>query len=714
MATKIQGITIEVGGDTSPLAKAFESANKVISRTQTELRQVEKSLKLDPGNAELLAQKQELLSKQIENTSNKISKLKEIEREVQKRREADPTNDNLAQQLRAVQRELSNTEAGLSKLQAEYNASESSISELNLALGESTKKHLLLKSELDEVNNSIKLNADNAGLLGQKQELLSRQIDNTAGKVDLLTKKEQEIQKQREADPSNEELASELRKVQRELSDTKSGLQKLQTEYKDTEDTLKNLNQTVDDSAGKHRTFKDRLAGVFQGLKDFVTGNHEAADAAGTSATELNSKLEIWDKFSGVVANAAQKLFDFVSGAAQKADDLNTLAKVTGLTTEEIQKLQYSSSFVDVEFDTLSSSLSHLTKGMSDAQRGTGEAKQGFDELRVKLIDNHGQMRNNTEVFYEIIDKLGKIENVTKRDSIAMAIFGESAQNLNPLIEAGSEQLRALGIEAENAGIIMSQETLDGANEFNDAMDRLKLTLAGAASAAGAELAGSMVALIEAIMPLISMVAEFIGLIAGLPPEVLAVIAVFIAVIAIVIKVSMAVSIFSGALGVANLSMIKTVGIILAVVAAVAALLALIVVLAGKKDDIADVGESIKDMVSEAGNVNVSGTEIPRRATGTNYINVNEIPRNATGTNYHPGGLAFITEYSPEQLSLPNGTNMVVMPRGTKVTPNVSGVSNTGAGGGDVFNISINANNVKEFNDIIRLAERARQERRAM
>lgn len=588
MATKIQGITIEVGGDTSPLAKAFESVNKVISSTQTELRQVEKALKLNPSSTELLTQKQQLLSEQVKNTSEKISKLKEIEQEVQKRREADPTNKDLAQQLRTVQRELSNTEAGL---------------------------------------------------------------------------------------------------------------QKLQTEYKDTEGTLKNLNQTVDDGAGKHRTFKDRLAGVFQGLKDFVTGNHNAAGAVETSATELNSKLEIWDKFSSVVANAAQKLFDFVSGAAQKADDLNTLAKVTGLTTEEIQKLQYSSSFVDVDFDTLSSSLSRLTKGMSDAQRGTGEAKWALDDLRISLIDNHGQMKSNTEVFYEIIDKLGKIENVTKRDSLAMAIFGESAQKLNPLIMAGSEQLRALGIEAENAGIIMSQDTLDGANQLNDILDKLKLTIAGVAAAAGAELAGSMVTFFEAITPLILALAKVIALIGKIPPQALIVIGIIITAVTAFMKVTQAVSAAKGMFEAMNPTMWKTVGIIMAIIAALIALIALIVVLTDKTEDVGKVGEAIERMSSDVGNVDVSGSKIPRYATGTNY---------------HRGGLAFITEYSPEQLSLPNGTNMVVMPRGTKVNPNVSGISSSEAGGGDVFNISINANNVEEFNDIIRLAERARQERRAM
>lgn len=588
MATKIQGITIEVGGDTSPLAKAFESVNKVISSTQTELRQVEKALKLNPSSTELLTQKQQLLSEQVKNTSEKISKLKEIEQEVQKRREADPTNKDLAQQLRTVQRELSNTEAGL---------------------------------------------------------------------------------------------------------------QKLQTEYKDTENTLKNLNQAVDDGAGKHRTFKDRLAGVFQGLKDFVTGNHEAAEAAGTSATELNSKLEIWDKFSSVVANAAQKLFDFVSGAAQKADDLNTLAKVTGLTTEEIQKLQYSSSFVDVEFDTLSSSLSHLTKCMSDAQRGTGEAKWALDDLRISLIDNHGQMKSNTEVFYEIIDKLGKIENVTKRDSLAMAIFGESAQKLNPLIMAGSEQLRALGIEAENAGIIMSQDTLDGANQLNDILDKLKLTIAGVAAAAGAELAGSMVTFFEAITPLILALAKVIALIGKIPPQALIVIGIIITAVTAFMKVTQAVSAAKGMFEMMNPTMWKTVGIIMAIITALIALIALIVVLTDKTEDVGKVGKAIEDMSNDVGSVDINGSKIPRYATGTNY---------------HRGGLAYITEYSPEQLSLPNGTNMVVMPRGTKVNPNVSSALSSGAGGGDIFNISINANNVKEFNDIIRLAERARQERRAM
>ena len=76
--SKIAGITIEIGGDTTKLDKAMQGANKTVRTTQTELREVNKLLKLDPKNTELLAQKQELLSKAVAGTSEKLDILKEM------------------------------------------------------------------------------------------------------------------------------------------------------------------------------------------------------------------------------------------------------------------------------------------------------------------------------------------------------------------------------------------------------------------------------------------------------------------------------------------------------------------------------------------------------------------------------------------------------------------------------------------------------------
>ena len=76
MAGRIQGITVEVGGDTTRLSKALQGVNKDIKSTQTQLKDVEKLLKLDPSNTELVRQKQQLLAQAIKDTKEKLATLK--------------------------------------------------------------------------------------------------------------------------------------------------------------------------------------------------------------------------------------------------------------------------------------------------------------------------------------------------------------------------------------------------------------------------------------------------------------------------------------------------------------------------------------------------------------------------------------------------------------------------------------------------------------
>lgn len=83
MADRIKGITIEIGGDTTQLSKALSGINKEISSTQSQLKDVERLLKMDPGNIELLEQKQRLLGDAIDKTKQKLSALKDAEKQVQ-------------------------------------------------------------------------------------------------------------------------------------------------------------------------------------------------------------------------------------------------------------------------------------------------------------------------------------------------------------------------------------------------------------------------------------------------------------------------------------------------------------------------------------------------------------------------------------------------------------------------------------------------------
>ena len=72
MARSIKGITIEIEGKTSGLVKSLNEANKAIRDTESQLRQVNKALKLDPGNADLIKAKQNALAKEIEETKKKL------------------------------------------------------------------------------------------------------------------------------------------------------------------------------------------------------------------------------------------------------------------------------------------------------------------------------------------------------------------------------------------------------------------------------------------------------------------------------------------------------------------------------------------------------------------------------------------------------------------------------------------------------------------
>ena len=113
MAEKIRGITIELGGDASGLEQALKGVNKEVKNTQAQLKDVERLLKLDPKNTELLKQKQKLLGDQIKNTNEKLNKLKEAQATMDKN-----GVDKNSDQYMALQREIISTEREVKNLKA--------------------------------------------------------------------------------------------------------------------------------------------------------------------------------------------------------------------------------------------------------------------------------------------------------------------------------------------------------------------------------------------------------------------------------------------------------------------------------------------------------------------------------------------------------------------------------------------------------------------
>ena len=263
---------------------------------------------------------------------------------------------------------------------------------------------------------------------------------------------------------------ADLNKMERELKDNTSALE-------GTGDEVKDLGKDLDDAGGHASTFGDMLKANL--TSQAIIGGIKAIAAA--------------------IGDVAGKLRDTVVNAAYAADDLNTMSKQYDISTADLQKFQYATEQIDVPLETLTGSMSKMTKNMATASKGTGDAYTAFRSLGVEIKNQDGTLRDRNDVFNEAINALGGMDNATQRDALAMQIFGKSAQDLNPLILGGADALKEYGDQAEAAGLILGQDTLDKLNLVSDAMDTFKATSSAAGNLFSAAFAEPIAGAVNAV-----------------------------------------------------------------------------------------------------------------------------------------------------------------------------------------------------------------------
>ena len=298
-------------------------------------------------------------------------------------------------------------------------------------------------------------NADNKeDLLGKASENLAAQIKNQKAIVDKLSEAVAKSAEEKGED------ATETLKLKEQLAKAQTQLNKLEGTTAESALGMKNL---ADEEKGVSSE-SDNASGKI-GAMAVALGNL-AADAIKAGIKGI----------ADAVKEIAQFFIDATKGAAEFADEINTLSKTTGLSADTLQEYKYAASLLDVDLETITGSLTKLTSKMASAQGGTGAAAEAFDRLGVSVTDENGNLRDANFVFNEAIAALGTIENETERDATAMDLFGKSAKDLNPLIEASNGELEALRQEAHDVGYVMSTDTLNSMNEVQDGFDRLGLS----------------------------------------------------------------------------------------------------------------------------------------------------------------------------------------------------------------------------------------------
>lgn len=337
-----------------------------------------------------------------------------------------------------------------------------------------------LDAEMKLVTAQFDKNADSEKALTEKNEILAKKV---SALNDKLEKQEKALA---ESAKMYGETDTKTLKWQQAVLETKEALAKAEAEIKENTDAIDRLGDETSETGDQ-----------FDKANADIKENNELLSEKRVDV--LKGIATGFEAIAAAAAAAAGALAKMTADSGEWADDLNTLAKQTGISTEDLQKYQYAADRIDVSVDTLTGSMSKLTRNMNSAKKGTGAASDAFKKLGIKVTDSEGKLRDNEDVFVEAINALGRIRNETERDAIAMEIFGKSAQDLNPLILGGADALEQLGQEAEDAGIILSQESIDKLNGVADAMDTLKASFEGAGHLFSVEFAEPIAAAVDLV-----------------------------------------------------------------------------------------------------------------------------------------------------------------------------------------------------------------------
>ena len=424
MSRYIRGITIEIGGDTQKLTKALEDVNKKTRDIQGELKQVERLLKLDPKNTELLAQKQRLLSEAIENTKSKLETLREAEKQVQQQFERGEIGE---EQYRAIQREVIKTEQDLKKLE----------------------------NQLKETNNKWKETAENLDKFGKKTTEIGKEM-TTKITAPIVGAAAASMVAWKEVDGALDTIVTKT-------GATGEAMEGLEKSFRNVTKTLPAEIQAVGEAIGEVNTqfgfTGEKLEEATTLLLKFAQINgqdvtiatinsKEAIEAFGLSADNLNEVLDAVTLTAQNTGVSTDKLFDSViKGAPQ--------LKALGLDFAQATSLM--GSFEQKGIDS-SKALSYLSRAQVQFAKEGKTLEDGLTELVTKLQNTADE---------------------TEALNIASEVFGtKGATFMLDAIQRGALDFEDFANAAKLAAGAVTETyegTLDPVDQFTVAFNNLKL-----------------------------------------------------------------------------------------------------------------------------------------------------------------------------------------------------------------------------------------------
>lgn len=371
--SRVKGITIEIGGDATGLSKALEGVNKSINSTQSQLKDVNKLLKLDPGNTELLRQKQQLLSKAVEQTTDRLESLKQAEAQLK----ASGVDEN-SEQFMALRREIIETESSLDSLTQAANSSNAALSKIaNTAdeIGAKAQKVADATSGLSKVAGAglaaaggavvkiVDAYADSEQLIGGVETLFK----DSAGEI-----KRSAANAYQTAGLSANEYMETVTSFSASLISSLAGDTRKAASYADMAIT------DMADNANKMGTDIGMIQNAYSG---FARGTYTMLDnlkiGYAGSQSEMERLLADAEALSGVKYD--------ISSFADIVDAIHVVQTEMGITGTTAKEAA----------ETVSGSVSSFKSSVSNLVAGMGDADADMDQLTGNVVASFETMAAN-------------------------------------------------------------------------------------------------------------------------------------------------------------------------------------------------------------------------------------------------------------------------------------------------------------------------------
>ena len=335
-------------------------------------------------------------------------------------------------------------------------------SEYRKALSEISSNLKVLNSEMKTVTSQYDKNDKSVENLSSQNDVLNKKIEEQEKKVSLLK--------------------NALADSQKETGENSEKTKKWQVELNNAQADLNKLNRDLDTNA---KTMAEAVEGTKEEA-DAVEDFGKEADKSGDKALSLGDIIKanlISDAIKGglsMLKDGIMAVGSAMSGAltdgAAYADTFLTLSAQTGLSTDTLEKYNAVAELADVSVETFTGSLAKTTKAMGEAQKGSTKYVEAYKQLGVSVTDANGNLRDSEDVYWETVDALKGIENETERDALAMELFGKKAQDLNTIIDMGSEGFKELEQTAVDMGAVLGGEGLAALGALDDEMQIFKST----------------------------------------------------------------------------------------------------------------------------------------------------------------------------------------------------------------------------------------------